>query len=188
MASPYSQKGNFNLMNSKTKTIIYCALLAAIYTAITLIFAPLSFGTIQIRFSEALTLLAVFSPLSVVFVSIGCFVSNLIGLFIGQTTLLDVFLGPLATLGAAAMSYVLRNIRFKGIPLLAALMPVVFNGVIIGAMITFYGEFTLPLFLVNMLSVSLGESIACFALGLPLVHALEKRKLDIKLFGTERHN
>ncbi|MDR2655211.1 MAG: QueT transporter family protein [Oscillospiraceae bacterium] len=171
-------------MNRNTRTLVSCALLAAAYAVCTVAFAPLSYGAIQIRFSEALTLLAVFSPWSVAAVGAGCLVSNFTGMLLGLTTALDVIVGPIATLLAAIMSCALRNARFFKLPVLSALMPVIFNGLIIGAMLTSFGAFTLPVFLFNAGSVALGESIACFALGLPLVYALERTKLDIKLFGA----
>lgn len=81
-----------------------------------------------------------------------------------------------ATLLAAFLTYHLRNVRFKNLPLLSALMPVLTNGIIIGLELTFVmsGGFSLPVFLINAGQVALGEAVACFVLGLPMVRALEK--------------
>ena len=69
-----------------------------------------------------------------------------------------------------------RNIRVKGIPILAPLPPVLFNALIVGVEITIVspGGFVFPAFLANALSVGLGELAVCYVLGLPLLVALEK--------------
>lgn len=82
------------------------------------------------------------------------------------------------------MTYHLRNVRFKNLPLLSALMPVLTNGIIIGLELTFVmsGGFSLPVFLINAGQVALGEAVACFVLGLPMVRALEKTGVGKKIF------
>lgn len=89
-----------------------------------------------------------------------------------------------ATLLAAFLTYHLRNVRFKNLPLLSALMPVLINGIIIGLELTFVmsGGFSLPVFLINAGQVALGEAVACFVLGLPMVRALEKTGVGKKIF------
>lgn len=162
------------------------ALIAAMYAALTLVFAPFSFGTVQVRVSEALTLLPLFSPIAIWGVTLGCAVSNLAGVMLGTNILgiLDVFFGTGATLLAAVMSYLLRNIRFKGLPVLAAIPPIIVNGIVIGGELTYLiaGGFDMNIFLVQSLSVAAGEAISCLVLGLVMVYSLEKTGVSGKIF------
>jgi len=175
------------MTKGKTLTLVNCALVAALYTVLTLWVAPLAFGAMQFRVSEALTLLAVFSPWMVGAVTLGCLVSNLVGFLMGATLLVDVVVGPIATLLAATMTYLLRNIRIKKVPVLSALMPVIFNGLIIGAMLALmlFDEFRLSTFALQAGGVALGEVIPCLLLGPLLVLTLEKSSLDRRFFGAK---
>ena len=141
---------------------------AALYTALTLVFAPISFSQIQLRVSEALTLLPVLSGASVPGLFIGCLISNLIT---GQPWQ-DVVFGSLATLIAALLT---RKFRKKiG---LAALMPVLVNGLVIGLML--YYVYGLPAF-ISILTVGAGELAVCFLLGIPLVGILRQRGIGLQ--------
>lgn len=146
------------------KSLCFSAIVAALYAAITLLFQPLSFGAIQIRFSEALTLLPVLFPQAIPGLALGCFVSNLIGGF-GPW---DMLLGTLATLLAALTTWRLRG---KSI-WLCALPPVLFNAIIIGVMLYCLGIVPLSALFISMLSIGGGEAVTCYALGIPLVRAL----------------
>ena len=178
-------------MKMSVKTLVFAALIAALYTALTVALAPISYGMVQIRIAEALTLLPVYSSAAVWGVGVGCFLSNLIGLFTGADILggLDIPFGTLATVLAALLSRALRNVRFKGIPVLSALPPVVLNAAIIGGELYFllspgagFGAF-----LVQAGWVGLGELISCVCLGLPLCWVLECTGLHQRLFdGTGR--
>lgn len=169
------------MKNKTVKTLCLGAVLAAMYAAVSLALAPLSFGNIQIRLAEALTLLPILFPEAIFGVTLGCFITNLIGAMMGVNILgfADVFIGTLATFLAGILTYKLRNVRWKGLPILSALMPVLFNALFIG------GELALVLFpttliagfLINALEVGFGELLACFILGLPLVKYLEKMEL-----------
>ena len=110
------------------------ALIAAVYAALTYAVAPLSFGATQFRISEALTILPVFTPAAIPGLAIGCVIAN-IGSPFGP---IDIVLGTLATLLAALMTRLTRNIRFKNIPLLSLIFPTLFNGIIIGAEIMMF--------------------------------------------------
>ena len=141
---------------------------AALYTALTLVFAPISFSQIQLRVSEALTLLPVLSGASVPGLFIGCLISNLIT---GQPWQ-DVVFGSLATLIAALLT---RKFRKKiG---LAALMPVLVNALVIGLML--YYVYGLPPF-ISILTVGAGELAVCFLLGIPLVGILRQRGIGLQ--------
>ncbi len=174
------------MRNQKTKKMVGSALVAALYFAMSLPFMTLNFGAVQLRVSEAFTLLPVFSPGAITGVTLGCVLVNAFGAATNANILgpLDILIGSLATFLAALCTYRLRNVRFKGLPLLAALPPVLFNAVIIGLELTFVisGGFNLPIFLVNAFQVGLGECIACFCLGIPMCYALEKTGVDRKIF------
>ena len=157
-----------------------CAMIAAFYAAVSLSLPMLSYGVVQIRFSEALGLLAVLSPVAIPGVTLGCLLTNLMG-----TTLLpDVVFGTLATLIAAVMSYQLRGVRVKGLPIASSLPPILVNGLVIGLELTFFYSdgFRLGIFLINAVSVAAGQVIPCAVLGVLLVRLLERGGLQEKLF------
>ena len=159
-------------------------MIAGIYTALTLVLAPLSFGTIQCRLSEALTILAAYHPAAVAGLTVGCALSNMVGLALGANVAgaLDILLGTLATGLAAWLSYRLRGVRFGGLPILSTLPPVVLNALIIGAELTVVlGPRNLPTLLMWMGLVGLGQVIACIGGGLLLAYAFQKSGLDKRL-------
>lgn len=162
------------------------AMVAALYAALTLVLAPLSFGQVQIRFAEALTLLAVFSVPNIYGLTVGCLIANGVGFVTGANILgaFDMLFGTAATLIAAWLSYLLRNVRIGRLPVLSALMPVLLNGIIIGGELSvlFTNSLAPEPFLLNALFVAAGEIIPCMVLGLFLVYVLEKTGLGSKLF------
>ncbi len=174
------------MRKTSTNKLARIALIAALYAALSLALAPLSFGMMQVRVSEALTLLPVIMPGAIVGVTVGCFVTNLVGVFTGANILgvLDVFFGTLATFCAAVCTYRLRNVRAKGLPLLAAVPPIVINAVVVGAQLTFVtvGTFNATVFLVQSLWVALGQFVACFVLGTWLVRFIEKSDTLFNIF------
>ena len=161
-----------------------CAMIAAVYAAVSLSLPMLSYGVVQIRFSEALGLLAVLSPVAIPGVTLGCLLTNLAGVAMGTTLLPDVVFGTLATLIAAVMSYQLRGVRVKGLPIASSLPPILVNGLVIGLELTFFYSdgFRLGIFLINAVSVAAGQVIPCAVLGVLLVRLLERGGLQEKLF------
>jgi Predicted membrane protein len=158
----------------RTQYLAQGAVIAAIYTVLTLLAAALNlaYGPIQFRFSEALTILPIFTPAAVPGLAIGCLLSNI---WSGYGAV-DMIFGTLATLLAAIGTRMARNIRFKNIPFLAPLPPVLINAVIVGLEIAFLspGGFVWAGFWSAALSVGAGELVVCYVLGLPLAAALEK--------------
>lgn len=116
----------------KTKHYAQIAMVATLYTVVTLVLAPLSYGPIQVRVSEALTVLPLIWQPSIISLTIGCLLSNLIGVHMGTTGPIDIVVGTLATFLAAVCTYKFRDRKVKGVPLLSLLMPVLFNGVFVG--------------------------------------------------------
>ena len=147
-----------------TNSITRGAIIAALYAAITLLLAPISYGEVQIRISESLTLLPILLPEAVPALAIGCLLANILG----GSTIFDIIFGTLATLLAALCTRALR----KNV-LAASAMPVFFNGLIVGAVVHYCYAPVLPLALC-MLSVAAGEAVACCVLG-PMVLAMLRR-------------
>lgn len=154
-------------MNKRILFIVQAAIIAALYTALTLIFLPISFGhnIFQFRVSEALTVLPALLPSSIPGLFIGCIVSNLVGGF-GP---IDIIFGSLATLLAALVSRALRKY-----PALIPLPPVIFNALIVGSYLKYLYMIEVPL-TVSIGWVALGELLSCYLLGLPLLLILRKR-------------
>ena len=154
-----------------TRGLVRAGLIAAIYVTLTLIFQPISFGAIQFRVAEALTLLPILTVDAVPGLFIGCVLANLLGGGIW----FDVALGSVATLLAALCT---RGLRKR--PAVAALMPAIFNGLIVGPVVYFAyvrapgDPVSVGTLLFNMATVAFGELVVCYVLGLPMVAALKK--------------
>ena len=163
--------------NSALRRLAEGGLIAAMYAALTLAIPAASFGVGQFRVSEMLTILPVFTPAAVPGLTVGCLVSNLVGLAMGANVAgaWDILFGPLATLAAALLTYSLRNIRLKGLPLLSTLPPVLLNAVVVGLELTvaLFG-FSWPVYGLCMLQVGLGQLAACTVCGLLLYAALSR--------------
>ncbi|GKX30565.1 hypothetical protein SH1V18_30450 [Vallitalea longa] len=161
-------------MNKSTRFLTQAGVIAAIYVVFTLPFA--SFGTdfMQVRISEALTILPFFTPAAIPGLTIGCLLSNI---FISKFGMVDIVFGTLATLIAAYLSYGLR--KKKG---LVPIPPIIVNALIVGTLI-YFGTFGSLEFNTTLLSfmawLGLGQLIACYGIGFPLLLVLEKYKNKI---------
>ena len=174
------------MKNTKTRSMVRVAIIAALYAALTYAQGILLPGTttaaVQFRASEALNVLALFFPEAIPGLTLGCVISNIYS--IGQGLPLDMIFGSIATLGASAAMYLLRNVRIKDYPWLAMLMPAVFNGIIVGWEIEYFfieGGFDIGDFLFQGGCVALGEIGVMAILGTALYYAITKRGLDKKL-------
>ncbi|MBR3151890.1 MAG: QueT transporter family protein [Erysipelotrichaceae bacterium] len=163
-----------------TKTLTRVALIAAVYTVISLVLAPISFGNIQVRFAEALTLLPLIYQPAIAGVTLGCFLTNLIGALMGfnPTGLLDAVIGTAATLIAAIITWRCRNKKVAGLPLISILAPVVLNFFFVGAELAFLlmPENVVWGTLIFGAEVAIGELVAV-AVGYLLIGLLSKTKL-----------
>ncbi|MBQ1788495.1 MAG: QueT transporter family protein [Erysipelotrichaceae bacterium] len=163
-----------------TKTLTRVALIAAVYTVISLVLAPLSFGNIQVRFAEALTLLPLIYQPAIAGVTLGCFLTNLIGALMGfnPTGLLDAVIGTAATLIAAIITWRCRSKKVAGLPLISILAPVVLNFFFVGAELAFLlmPENVVWGTLIFGAEVAIGELVAV-AVGYLLIGLLSKTKL-----------
>jgi len=169
------------------RRLVEGALIAAMYAALTLAVPAASFGLAQLRVAEMLTVLPVFTPAAVPGLAVGCVVSNMVGLAMGANLAgaWDILLGSLATLVSAVFTYVLRDIKWRGLPALATLPPVLLNAVVVGLELTWvlFDEWAWSLYLFNALQVGVGQLVACTACGLILYTALDKSGAKKVLFG-----
>ncbi|MEE3482221.1 MAG: QueT transporter family protein [Lachnospiraceae bacterium] len=156
------------MKNNKTTVLIaQSAIIAAIYVALTLAFAPISFGAIQFRISEALCILPYFTFAGVPGVTLGCLLGNILG----GAALPDIIFGTLATFIGAVLSYEVRNIS----KWLVCVPPILSNTIIIPFVLRFaYGVPDMIPYL--MLTVGIGEILAIAVLGNILLAALEPKK------------
>ncbi len=151
----------------RIKFLCQGSIIAALYVVLTFLarLLGLDSGVIQLRFSEALCLLPMFFPPAIVGVTIGCFLANLLS----GAVILDIIVGPIATLIGAVGTYLLRKNKY-----LAALPPIISNAVIIPFVLA-YGYGTGDSIPFMMLTVGLGEFLSVFVLGLILLSIFEKR-------------
>ena len=155
------------MKNKNVAFMTQAAMIAAIYVVLTYVFAPFSFGEVQIRIAEALTILPVFTPAAIPGLFVGCIVGNILG----GAILPDIIFGSIATLIGAFFTYQLRNkSRF-----LAPLPPIIANTVIVPFVLRYGYGVTLPIPFM-MLTVGVGEVVGCGVLGLVLYTALNRYK------------
>ena len=173
-------------ISKKTHSLVLGGVIAALYVALTYAQETLLPGTtsmaVQFRLSEALTLLAAFTPAAIPGLTVGCLLANIVSL---SALPVDMIFGSVATLLAVLCMYKLRGVTFKGMPILSALMPAIFNGVIIGMEIEIFfieGGFHFGSFLTQVACVALGEIGVCMTLGLVLVKIIKDKKLEKYLF------
>ncbi|NMA85211.1 MAG: QueT transporter family protein [Epulopiscium sp.] len=149
-------------MKNNVKYIVQAGLIAAIYTVLTLTFEFMGFGPIQFRISEVLTVLPYFTPAAVPGLFIGCLISN----FMGGAHQLDIIFGSLATLVAAYASY-----RLRGKPHLVPFPPILVNMIVVPFILK--ATMGAP-FWMTVITVGLGQTVACYGLGYPFMRILAK--------------
>lgn len=159
------------MRNKKVLRITQAAMIAAIYVVLTVFVSAfnLASGAIQVRISEALTILPVFTPAAIPGLFLGCLISNLVT----GCMPLDVVFGSLATLIGACGTYALRKHKW-----LAPLPPIIANTVVVPFVLryVYLAEGTIPFF---MLTVGIGEVISCYLLGGILLRVLDRYKEHI---------
>ena len=168
-------------MSKRIRYVAHAAIIAALYTVLThaqnLLLPGSASWAIQCRLSEALCVLALFTPAAIPGLSVGCLLFNLT---FSPALPLDFLLGTLATfLAASSMWAMRRRLTVGGYPLLALLMPAFFNGVLVGWELSVYigGAFWM-----NAFYVALGELIVLLIFGSSLYWIIKKRNLDKRIF------
>ena len=169
-------------MPGKSRFLTHAAVIAALYAVLTHLQNILLPGSatwaIQMRLSEALCVLAFFTPAAIPGLTVGCLVFNLT---YAAALPLDILIGSLATLLAAGSMWLTRRITVKGYPLPGMLMPALFNALLVGWELTVYIGGGFPL---NALYVALGELAVLLTIGTALFFAIKKRHLDARIFGS----
>lgn len=162
-------------MKSRSLYLIQAALIAAVYAALTIALGYLSFGPIQFRIAEALTVLPAILPASIPGLFVGCILANLLGGF-GPV---DIIFGSLATLIAALATYYLRKQRF-----IFPLPPAIFNGLIVGSYVYLLFDKTYP-WILTILFIAISELVICYGLGLPLITFIKKNRFIRETSGID---
>ena len=172
-------------MKKNVLFLTHGAVIAALYTVLTVLAGSLNLasGVIQVRFSEALTILAAFTPAAIPGLWVGCIISNLLT----GCHYLDVIFGSLATFIGAVGTYLLTHtikenkLVFKPgkkSMILAPLPPVLSNSLIVPFILSYVYQFegSIPFFIIT---VGAGEILSCYFLGLVLYNALLPRREQI---------
>lgn len=170
------------MLSKKQKNVRFLtqsAVIAALYMVLSLPMLSISFGVVQFRLSEALTILPFFTPAAIPGLFIGCFLTNMLGSSIG---LIDIIIGSLATLIAASLSYSVRKQKW-----LVPLMPVIINSIAVGTMLYLLGfsEFGLGL---SMLFIGISEAIVCYGLGMPLLFLISRQPALSRFFDFNTYS
>ena len=159
------------MKNKKVLMITQAAMIAAIYIVLTCFINAfnLASGAIQVRISEALTILPFFTPAAIPGLFVGCLLSNIIT----GCMPLDVIFGSLATLMGALGTYALRKYKW-----LAPISPILANTIIVPFILSYVYHFegSLPYFFIT---VGIGEVLSCGVLGMILLFALQKHASHI---------
>ena len=168
-------------MKKRTRFVAHAAIIAALYAVLThfqnILLPGSATWAIQLRMSEALCVLAFFTPAAAMGLGVGCLIFNLT---FAAALPLDFLVGTLASYLAAKGMWLTRNITVKGYPLPGMLMPALTNAFLVGWELTVYigGGFWL-----NAIYVAIGEAIVLLTGGTVLYCVMKKRKLDTRLFG-----
>lgn len=180
-------------MKRSVRYITWAAIIAALYLILTMPLAPIAFGMIQFRLSEALTVLPIFTPAAIPGIILGCLLSNLLNpQNLGP---IDIFLGTTAS-GLAAYFTFLLGKRYKRVKrttshfekrkinwarVMAMFPAVLVNALIVGFYLPFLlaEHVTVSIVLFSMLSIFVSQAVVVYAIGLPLVFAIERTPLAL---------
>ena len=168
-------------MHNRSRFLAHAAIIAALYAVLTHLQNILLPGSatwaIQLRMSEALCVLAFFTPAAAMGLAVGCLVFNLT---FAAALPLDFLIGPVATYLAAKVMWWTRNRKVWGYPLPGMLMPALFNALLVGWELSVYigGAFR-----INALYVAIGEVTVLLTAGTVLYCAMKRRNLDTRLFS-----
>lgn len=168
-------------MRRYARRLAHAAIIAALYAVLThfqnILLPGSATWAIQFRLSEALCILALFTPAAPLGLAVGCLIFNLT---FAAALPLDFLVGTLASYFAGKAMWLTRKVTIKGYPLPGLLMPALFNALLVGWELSLYigGAFYL-----NAIYVAIGEAAVLLTLGSALFYAMKKRKLDLRLFA-----
>ena len=172
--------GGFYVNNTKTaKRLVRTAIIAALYAAVTIALAPISYGPVQFRVSEIMVLLAFFDPFYIGGLTLGCFIANILG----PNGVADIIFGTLATfISVYAISLTGKFLKNnKASLIIASLWPTIFNGVIIGLMLNYL--YQLPLIL-SIGEVAIGEFVVVTIVGVPVIKLIQNKYDKLLIIKT----
>ena len=167
-------------MKKHTRKLAHAAIIAALYAVLThfqnILLPGSATWAIQLRMSEALSILAFFTPAAAMGLAVGCLIFNLT---FAAALPLDFLVGTIARYLACKAMWLTRNITVGKLPLLGMLMPALFNAILVGWELSVYigGGFW-----INAIYVALGEIAVLLTLGTILYFAMKRRNLDTRLF------
>lgn len=155
-----------------TKFLARAGIIGAIYIVLTLVLYPISFGGMQVRVSEALTLLPMLFPEAVWGLTIGCLISNLFG-----NGVLDIVFGTLATFLASILTaFFSKKVKNKALKVLVCgLFPVIINAIVVPFTFLAITE-SFGVYLITALQIFIGQAIAVYLFGTPIYLYLENKK------------
>lgn len=180
----------------RSRYIAQAGVIAAMYAGLTLVallfLGGLAWGPVQFRISEAVCVVAVLTPAAIPGLTIGCFLANVLNMFIagtGALGLLDVVFGSLATLAGAVFCWKMRSrpaLAIGGFVIANALIVPAYLPLLLQGLGFYTIPFTsialdgayFPMYLFGVVSTGIGEAIVIYVLGLPLLHALKRAGLD----------
>lgn len=164
-------------MKLSIKQLCISAMIAAMYASLTIVFSFISYGEVQYRLAEALTILPIYSPIYILSLFIGCILGNL------QSTLgpIDIVIGSLTSLVAATITYFIGKSNLKYKAFLIPLPAVILNALVVGLELHLLVDAPLAL---GMLQVGWGEFVCAYILGLLLMKFIESKK-TLKRLLTE---
>ena len=168
-------------MKNHARHLAHAAIIAALYAVLThfqnILLPGSATWAIQLRLSEALCILAFFSPAAPLGLAIGCLIFNLT---FAAALPMDFLVGTLASYFAGKAMWLTRNVTVRNFPLVGMLMPALFNAVLVGWELSAYigGDFWM-----NAIYVAIGEAIVLLSVGSILYFAMKKRNLDKRLFA-----
>ncbi|OON86298.1 transporter [Oribacterium sp. C9] len=157
----------------KNKGVLFIAqagIIAALYVTLTYVFAAISFGEVQLRIAEALTILPMFTPAAIPGLFVGCIIGNAMG----GAVLPDIICGSLATLAGAYGTWMLRSKS----PMIACLPPIIANMIVVPFVLRYAYAVSLPIWFMA-LTVGAGEVLGCGILGCVLYFAVNKNRVAI---------
>jgi uncharacterized membrane protein len=157
-----------------SKYLAQTGLIAALYADITVILAPISYGPIQVRVSEALTVLPYLTPAAIPGLFVGCVVANIYG----GLGIYDIIGGSLCTLVAAFLTFLASRAKK---PIFAPVPPVLVNA--FGVSLYLHFLFQLPYWL-TVIYIAAGEIVACFIIGYPLLRIVLKKEKILRMLKT----
>ncbi len=160
---------------NSARYIITSALIASLYTALTLVSSAfgLAYSGLQFRLSEALNILAAFTPAAIPGLTIGCIISNLTSPF----GIIDIVLGATATLISALSISAISKMKTKYVPVIMSIPPAVLNGFVVGLETVLFATDNagFSLFLISSAQVFVSEIVICCLLGIPLYNLLKSK-------------